>query len=126
MISSKRIASYYLQSLRQSSLVEATSKYTKPLEVPFREVVDGQISSQELATFVKRARKNKRKDETVGLNVFIMPIVIRTEKDFTYPFIIPATLTEEGQLTHEEYAVPWIQRQLMTPVTEDSTQPPKY
>ncbi|QOP47205.1 AAA domain-containing protein [Lacticaseibacillus paracasei] len=127
MISSKKIANYYLQSLRQSSLVEATSKYTKPLEVPFKEVVAGQLSSQELATFVKRAQKNQTKDETASrLNVFIMPIVIKTEKDFTYPFIIPATLTEEGQLTHEEYTIPWIQRQLMTPVTEDSTQPPRY
>ncbi|EKS52630.1 AAA domain-containing protein [Lacticaseibacillus rhamnosus] len=127
MVSSKKIANYYLQSLRQSNLVEVNAKFAKPLEVTYTEIVDGQISSSGLSTFLKRAQKGSSKTDSLnGLNVFIMPIVIKTARDFIYPFIIPATLTENGQLTHEEYTIPWIQRQLMTPTSEDSTQPPRY
>lgn len=60
MVSSKKIANYYLQSLRQSNLVEVNAKFAKPLEVTYTEIVDGQISSSGLSTFLKRAQKLTR------------------------------------------------------------------
>ncbi|WZK65685.1 NB-ARC domain-containing protein [Lacticaseibacillus rhamnosus] len=127
MISTKEIANYYLQSLRQSSLVEVNAKYTKPFSTNYSEIVEGKILSPTFPDFFKRTRKGLAKTESSnGLSVFIMPIVIKTAKVFIYPFIIPAMLNEDGQLTHQEYTVPWIQRELMTPAGEDSSHPLRY
>ena len=64
MISTKEIANYYLQSLRQSSLVEVNAKYTKPFSTNYSEIVEGKILSPTFPDFFKRTRKGLAKTES--------------------------------------------------------------
>lgn len=119
MIDRKKLANYYLESLRQSVLISGNAAKSPHLDIAYEEFREGHVAASKMNSLnASIVKKLKTQD---SLDILITPVVIPVYNRVIFPIIIPATINASGQLEHEEYATPWIPRDLMSPVIEDST-----
>ncbi|WP_288760398.1 AAA domain-containing protein [uncultured Lacticaseibacillus sp.] len=120
MITSQKLASYYLQTLRQSALTDNPTSFSRHADIEPEEFFAGKITPQSVKKLFK-GNTPQKSQEKQSLNVLIMPLIPNNTRN-PAPMIIPASASSDGELTPLENNFPWIPRTLLSPILEDSEQ----